>query len=99
MPMRDLALTAAACMLALALSSCGKAERGRCEKMCRNYAELSFRDVEAARLPPEKREAALKEKLEKGLELCIDKCRHANNDSQIDCYTAAKNISELRSCE
>lgn len=97
--MRDLALTAAACALVLALSSCGKADRGRCEKMCRNYAEVSFRDVEAERLPPEKREAALKAKLEKGLELCIDKCQHANNDKQIECYTAAKNIAELRSCE
>lgn len=97
--MRDLALTAAACVLALALSSCGKADRGKCEQMCRHYAEISFRDVEAGRLPPEKREAALKDKLERGLDLCVNKCQHSNNDRQIDCYTSAKNISELRSCE
>lgn len=97
--MRDLALTAAACALVLVLSGCGKADRGKCEQMCRNYAEISFRDVEAARLAPDKREAALKEKLAKGLELCIDKCQHANNDSQIECYTEAKNMAELRSCD
>lgn len=100
--MRDLALTAVAALLVLALlavSGCGKADRGKCERMCRHYAEVSFRDVEAGRLPPEQREAALKAKVERGLELCVNKCQHSNNDRQIDCYTEAKNISELRSCE
>ncbi len=85
--------------LALALAACGKADRAKCEQMCRNYATVSFRDVEAARLPPDKRDAALKDKLERGLDLCVRKCQAANNDTQIDCYTSAKNISELRSCD
>ncbi|MEZ4363921.1 MAG: hypothetical protein R3B48_27345 [Kofleriaceae bacterium] len=67
--------------------------------MCRNFAEISFRDAEAAKIPPAKREQALADKLSKGLEFCINKCQSANNDQQIDCMIAGKNLSELRACE
>lgn len=92
-------LGAALLSSALALVGCGKADSKKCEQMCRNFATISFRDVEAAKLPPEKREAALAEKLEKGLTFCVDKCVSANNDEQIDCVIAAKSISQLRACE
>jgi hypothetical protein len=83
----------------LGLSACGKADSKKCAQMCRNYATISFRDVEAARLPPEKREQALADKLTQGLDFCINKCVAANNDSQIDCMTAAKSVSQLKACE
>lgn len=85
--------------LVLGLGACGKADRTKCERMCRNYATITFRDVEAARLPPEKREPALQDKLTRGMEFCVNKCQAANNDDQIDCATAAKNITELRTCD
>lgn len=86
-------------MLVIAVSSCGKAERGKCEQMCRHYATVSFRDAEAAKLPAEERAQALASKLEKGLEFCISKCQSANNDTQIDCMTTAKSYSALKACE
>lgn len=85
--------------LGLGLAGCGKADTKKCEQMCRNYATIAFRDVEAAKLPPEKREEALAEKLKQGLDFCVNKCVSANNDEQIDCYTAAKSISQLRACD
>jgi hypothetical protein len=86
-------------LLSPGLTACGKADAKKCEQMCRNYATISFRDVEAARLPPEKREQALADKLKKGLDFCINKCVSANNDGQIDCMTVAKSISQLKACE
>lgn len=94
-------LGAALLSLALGLvgSACGKADAKKCEQMCRNYATITFRDVEAAKLPPEKREEALAEKLKQGMDFCVNKCRSANNDDQIDCVIAAKSVSQLHACE
>jgi hypothetical protein len=85
--------------LALSVAACGKADRGKCEQMCRHFAEISFRDAEASKLPPDQRAKALADKLARGLDFCVNKCQSANNDSQIDCMLSAKSLPELRSCE
>jgi translation initiation factor RLI1 len=92
-------LSAATTLLLITLAACGTADRGKCEQACRNYKTVAFRDVEAAKFPEEKRAQALEEMLHKGLEFCIAKCQHANNDTQIACWTKAKNISELKTCD
>ena len=86
-------------LMLVSLAACQRADRGKCEQMCRNFATITFRDVEAARLPPEKREQALADKLARGMEFCVSKCQGANNDEQIACAISAKNIVELRTCD
>ncbi len=91
--------TALPLALVLALGGCGKADRNKCEQMCRNYATVSFREIEAARLPPAEREKALADKLAKGTEFCINKCVSANNDELSECMIEAKNMREMKDCE
>lgn len=91
-----LALAAA---LALPLASCGKGDAEKCEQMCINFATISFREVEAGKYRPEDREKALADKLAKGTNFCVSKCRSVNNDKQSDCMIAAKTMRELKACE
>lgn len=91
-----LALAAA---LVLPLAACGKGDLQKCEQMCVNFATISFREVEAGRLPPEAREKALADKLAQGTRFCVSKCQSVNNDEQSDCMIAAKTMQELRTCE
>lgn len=89
-------LTGALC---LGLTACGKADRKKCELSCRNYATITFREIEARSLPPEQHEAALAKKLADGTEFCVSKCQSANNDEQSDCRIAARKLSELKACD
>ncbi len=90
---------ALAVALALPLAACGKGDAQKCEQMCVNFATISFREVEAGRHRPEDREMALADKLAKGTNFCVSKCRSVNNDAQSDCMIAAKTMKELKACE
>jgi hypothetical protein len=89
----------AALALCLALAACGKGDRNKCEQMCRNYATITFREVEAAKVRPDLREKALADKLTQGTEFCTNKCQAANNEEQMDCMIEAKNMRDLKACE
>lgn len=84
---------------ALGLGACGKADKKKCELSCRNYATITFNEIEAKRLPPEQREAALAKKLAEGTDFCVSKCQSANNDEQSECRIAATKLSELKACD
>lgn len=85
--------------LGLLLGACGKADLKKCEAACRNYATITFREIEAKKLPPEQHEEALAKKLAEGTNFCVSKCQSANNDDQNDCRIAAKRLSELKACD
>jgi hypothetical protein len=91
--------TLTATLLFVGLAACSKADRGKCEQACRNYKTIAFRDVEAAKFPEDQRAQALEKMLHDGLEFCVAKCQQANNETQISCWTVAKNISELKACD
>jgi hypothetical protein len=92
------------------MTACGmcKGDPDKCDKMCRNYAELDFWDkanVEIDKLPIAERDAARKQKmaefarnLEKGIDFCISKCVSANNTEDTDCVIAAKTAKAARDC-
>jgi hypothetical protein len=80
-----------------------------CERSCRRYATLRFvasAEPELAKLPPDQREAAgkqkaeeLRGKLEAGLPSCISQCRSANNPTQTACFARAETIQQLAKCD
>jgi hypothetical protein len=97
---RALALTLVlGLVLVLGLGACGKADEKKCELSCRNYATITFREIEAKSLPPEQHEAALAKKLADGTTFCVSKCQSANNDEQSECRIAAKTLSQLKACD
>jgi hypothetical protein len=85
-----------------------KGDPEKCDKACRNYAELIFWDkanaeIEAA--PADKRDELRKQKLseftknlENGINACTSKCLSANNDTQTKCLLDAKTAKEARTC-
>lgn len=94
-------------VVAITLAAChGNPEK--CEKACRNYAELTYwkkADAEIAAAPPEQRDALRKQKLskftadlEQGLTLCTTRCSSANNDKQADCLIEAKTADQAKAC-
>ena len=85
-----------------------KGDPEKCDKACRNYAELIFWDKANAEIdaaPLEKRDELRKQKLaeftknlELGINTCTSKCLSANNDDQTKCLLAAKTAKEARTC-
>lgn len=62
-------------------------------------------DAEIAAAPPEQRESLKKRKLaefsnklETGVEMCINQCASANNDDMNDCLLAAKTSAAVKAC-
>ena len=97
------------CVLALVLGvGCKKGDPQKCDKACRNYAELVFwkgADAEIAAAPVEKREELRKQKLaefnknlERGIDLCTTKCVDANYSKDVDCWLAAKTAEQAKAC-
>jgi hypothetical protein len=85
-----------------------KGDPVRCEKACRNYAELVYwaeADAEIEKAPPEKRDELRKQKLaefardlERGIDVCTSKCLSANNDADTDCLINAKTAKQAKAC-
>jgi hypothetical protein len=96
-----------AVVLGLLLCAC-KGDAKKCEQMCRNYFTLTYwkqADVELAAAPPEQRDAVRKRqtgefdsRLGNGLDLCVTKCRSANNDDDMECMLAAKTADQAIAC-
>lgn len=90
-----------------ALGGC-RADRGKCEKAVRNYAELVFwhrANEKIAKLPPEQRDQerklALAEfayEVETQLEFRIEQCVSSRDTDTIDCMLAAKTSEAALAC-
>ncbi|MDX2093962.1 MAG: hypothetical protein SFX73_39375 [Kofleriaceae bacterium] len=93
--------------LFVGLAAC-KGDRGKCEEICRHVFQVSYweaADAEIAAAPPEKRESLKKHKLvefsnklENGVELCVNQCASANNDDLNACLLAVKNTADIKKC-
>ncbi|HEY5927397.1 MAG TPA: hypothetical protein VIV11_37190 [Kofleriaceae bacterium] len=91
-------------------TGCGacKGDPEKCDRACRNYAELVFWDkanAEIEALPPGERDAMRKEKmaelarnLSQGVDLCTSKCVSANNTTDTECLIAAKTAAAAKDC-
>jgi hypothetical protein len=85
-----------------------KGDPTRCEKACRNYAELVFwkgADAEIIATPVAERDALRKKKmaeftnnLSKGVDMCTSKCMSANNDKTTNCLLDAKTAEQAKKC-
>jgi len=85
-----------------------KADRGKCETACRNFATLNYwqqADAEIAKAPEaqrktlrEKKLVEFDNKLEQGVDMCVNQCSSANNDDQIDCMIEAKTAQAAKQC-
>jgi hypothetical protein len=85
-----------------------KGDPVKCEKACRNYAELTYwkqADAEINAAPLAERDALRKKKmgefshnLSRGVDMCTSQCMSANNDEVIDCLLAAKTAEQAQSC-
>ncbi len=94
-------------VLVLAALGC-KGDPTKCEKACRNYAELVFwkqADVEINAAPTAERDALRKKKmgefthnLSKGVDMCTSKCMSANNDKTTNCLLDAKTAEQAKKC-
>ncbi|HUS32935.1 MAG TPA: hypothetical protein VMZ53_30745 [Kofleriaceae bacterium] len=99
-------LLAAVLLATLAIGCKGDPEK--CDKACRNYAELIFwekanAEIDAA--PADKRDELRKTKLaeftknlELGINTCTSKCLSANNDDDTKCLLAAKTAQQAKDC-
>jgi len=96
-------------LLVLSLAALGcKGDPVKCEKACRNYAELVYwkkADAEISAAPPAERDALRKTKMAefsanmaKGVDMCTSKCMSANNEDQIKCLTEAKTAEQAKEC-
>jgi len=97
-------------VVAILFATACKGDPDKCEKACRNYAELTFwkgADAEIAAAPEAQREALRKEKLAKftadlehGINLCVSQCvsATATSDKVADCMIAAKTAEAVRLC-
>jgi hypothetical protein len=102
--MRQLALL----LVVLGLGLGCKGDPDKCDKACRNYAELIFwskADAEINAAPAEKRDELRKQKLaefsknlELGLNTCTSKCLSANNDKDTKCLIEAKTADQAKAC-
>ena len=80
----------------------------KCDKACRNYAELIFWDRANAEIdaaPADQRDEMRKTKLAEftknldlGVNTCTSKCLSANNDDQTKCLLEAKTAQQARTC-
>ena len=80
----------------------------KCEKACRNYAQLVYWDQaeqEISAAPVAERDELRKKKmgefshnLSKGVDLCTSKCMSANHDEDIDCLINAKTAKDVKAC-
>jgi hypothetical protein len=85
-----------------------KGDPVKCEKACRNYAELIYwktADAEIAAAPTAERDALRKKKvaefsanLSRGIDMCTSKCMSANNDEQTKCLIDAKTAAQAKEC-
>jgi hypothetical protein len=85
-----------------------KGDPVKCDKACRNYAELVFWDKANAEIdaaPVAQRDELRKQKLaeftknlELGINTCTSKCLSANNDDQTKCLLNAKTGKEAKTC-
>ena len=95
------------CLVFVAGCTC-KGDPDKCDRACRNYAELVFWDAanpEIEKLPVAERDAARKQKmaelannLAKGVDLCTSKCVSANNKADTDCLIAATTAAAAKAC-
>jgi hypothetical protein len=95
-------------LLALVMALGCKGDPVKCEKACRNYAELTFWDKaekDIAAVPPDQRDALRKTKmaefshnLSQGIDMCTSQCVSANNEKTIDCLINAKNAKDAAAC-
>ncbi len=91
------------------LGACAKGDPVKCDKACRNYAQLVFwdkADKEIAAVPAEQRDALRQQKLaeftknlERGIDLCTSKCVAANYDKDVNCWLAAKTAADINKCK
>ena len=91
----------------LLIAAC-KGDPEKCDRACRNYAQLVFWDqanAEISAAPPERRDALRKEKtakfeadLEHGIDYCTSRCVSANYDKDVDCWLAAKTAKQVKAC-
>src|SRR6267142_636322 len=80
----------------------------KCEKACRNYAQLVYwkqADAEIAAVPPAQRDELRKQKLAKftadleaGVQYCTSRCVSARDDKDADCLIEAKTAEQAVSC-
>jgi hypothetical protein len=83
-------------------------DQALCDHACRNYATVMYwstADAEIARLPPEARDearkqkaAALGPKLEAGVPACATQCLESHNLAQVACMDRATSAPALRVC-
>lgn len=95
-------------LVALVLTLGCKGDPVKCEKACRNYAELKYWDKaekDIAAVPPEQRDELRKTKmaefshnLSQGIDMCTSQCVSANNDKQTNCLINAKNAKDAEAC-
>lgn len=93
---------------AIAAGTGCKGSPEKCDKGCRNYAELIYwkqADAEISAAPPEKRDELRKKKmgefshnLSRGIDLCTQQCVSANNDELINCMIEAKTAEQAKAC-
>jgi hypothetical protein len=80
----------------------------KCDKACRNYAQLVFwkqADAEIAAAPPTERDELRKQKLtkisadiEQSIQYCVSRCVSANYDRDVDCLIEAKTAERAQAC-
>jgi len=85
-----------------------KGDPVKCEKACRNYAELTYwkkADAEINAAPVAERDALRKQKmgefsnnLSRGVDMCTSQCMSANNDEIINCLLDAKTSEQAQGC-
>lgn len=95
-------------LLAVVMALGCKGDPVKCEKACRNYAELIYWDKAEkaiAAVPPEQRDELRKQKmaefshnLSQGIDMCTSQCVSANNDKQTSCMSNAKTAKEADAC-
>lgn len=95
-------------VLALAFAGGCKGDAKKCEAAARNYATLTYwqkADAEIEKLPEAERAKARRRKLgeftnalENGIDVRVQQCQSANNDTQIDCMIAAKTAEQVAKC-
>lgn len=96
-------------LIGLTLGCLGcKGDPAKCEKACRNYAELVFwakADAEIEAAPVDKRDELRKQKLaefsrdlERGIDVCTSKCLSANNEDDTKCMINAKTAKQAKAC-
>jgi len=83
-------------------------DQALCDHACRNYATVMYwstADAEIARLPPESRDEARKQKaadlgskLEAGVPACVTQCLESHNLAQVACMDRATSAPALRAC-